>query len=277
MHQVDGADVTDDPSDPAGAGTPPARARVVVVDDDAIVREGLRVLLPTFPEHHQVIASYSHVEPMLAERPEADIAIVDLELQRATERGLSTDLREQLALVGLKLSDAGLTTDQGDGGASRPRVGVAAVRAVCEAGYKALVYSGADNRIVLASCLAAGASGVAHKVDPLESLSQTISQMLGGEIVLTPSLVGLAEVFERRDLLPDLSPRQREVLESLAKGNPQKWVARDLGVTVKTVEYHWSQTKNKFVEALRGLSPGRLQRILGLGPVDLIGNDPCPD
>lgn len=246
--------------------------RVIVIDDDAIVRDGLTVLLPTFPPGHRVVASYSHVEPMLEERPEADVVIVDLDLHGASRLGMIGDLEAQLAQVGLTLDDTGLSVEPSEPRV-RPRLGVAAVRAVCDAGYRAVVYTSGDNRVVMATCLAVGAAGVVHKIDTPESVGQAVTAVMAGQIVLTPSVVGLVEVFERRNLLPSLSRRQRQVLAALAKGDPQKRIARDLGVGIKTVEYHWESTKQKFVDTLRGLSPAELQRILGLGPVDLFGDD----
>lgn len=249
-----------------------AAARVVVIDDDSIVRDGLAAVLPTFVPHHRVVAAYSHVEPLLTERPAADVVIVDLDLHGASRAGLLGDLDAQLAQVGLTLTAAGVTAPSSYT-PNRPRMGVAAVRAVRGAGYRVIVYSNGNNRIVMASCLAAGASGVVHKVDASESVADAITAVMDGQIVLTPSLVGLVEVFDRRDLLPTLSRRQREVLAALAKGESQKRIARDLGVGIKTVEYHWETTKQKFADTLRGLSPAELQRILGLGPIDLLDVD----
>lgn len=248
-------------------------ARVAVVDDDAIVRDGLTALLPGFSPHHQVIGTYTHVEPLLRDQPDADVVVVDLDLQKAHRAALIGDLELELSLVGLSLADTGLVADplaEDEGVADRPRVGVAAVRAVCQAGYTAIVYTSGDSRVVMANCLAAGASAVVHKVDSTESVSRAITAVRRGEIVLTPSMVGLVQLFDRRSLLPSMSPRQREVLEALAKGVPQKWIARDLGIDLRTVEYHWKTTKAKFAESLQGLSASELQRILGLGPVDLV-------
>ena len=268
--------------EPAGAGDrgvdhpplAPAPGRVVVIDDDAIVRDGLAALLPGFPPGHQVVAAYTHVEAMLRDRPEADVVIVDLDLRGASRLGLTGDLEAQLALVGLTLADTGLVASPTpETGMGQPRLGVAAVRAVCEAGYTSVVYTSGDNRIVLAACIAAGAAGVVHKIDPPEAVAKAVTDVMAGQIVLTPSLVGLVEVLDRRNLLPTLSPRQRQVLAALAKGDPQKWIARDLGVATKTVDYHWETTKAKFAETLRGLPPSELQRILGLGPVDLLDDN----
>ena len=271
------------PSTSSGRGWEPAGvaagdrasvpARIVVVDDDAIVREGLTALLPACEPGHRVVATFTHVEAMLEVMPEADVVIVDLDLRGASRLGLNGDLEEHLALVGLRVSDAdtsSATRPEVDSG--WPRLGVEAVRAVRAAGYPVIVYTSGNNRVVLAACIAAGAAAIVHKVDPSESVAQAVTAVLAGQIVLTPSLVGLVEVLDRRDVLPTLSPRQRQVLAALAKGDPQKWIARDLGITPKTVEYHWVAVKEKFATTLRGLSPSELERILGLGPVNLVGD-----
>lgn len=247
-------------------------ARVVVVDDDAIVREGLSVLLPSHAPHHEVVATYANVEAFLNDRPATDIVLVDLDLRHSSVLGLAGDVNAQLALVGLQLDETGLSTNASQHGATEPRIGVAAVRAVCEAGYRALVYTSGDNRVVLASCIAAGAVGVIHKVDSSAAAADAVSRALAGEIILTSSLVGLAEILDRQQLLPQLTKRQRQVLAGLARGDLHKWVARDLGIAQKTVDEHWDTVKRKFAERLRGLSAGELQRILGLGPHNFLGD-----
>jgi DNA-binding NarL/FixJ family response regulator len=246
-----------------------AVASVVVIDDDTIIREGLPVLL----RQHRIVAQYASVEAMLTECPEADIVLLDLDLRGASEAGVIGELEAELALLGLRQEDVGLSpADPAAQRASDPLIGVGAVRAVRAAGYRVLIYTNLRNRVVLASCLAAGAAGVVHKVDSIESTNQAIENALAGKVVLTGSLVGLAQVVERRGKIPQLGPRQRQVLDGRARGDTYRRIGRDLGISEKTAQEYMEEVNEKFARSLRRYSPADLQRVLGLGPEDFTGS-----
>ncbi len=244
-----------------GAASTASPVRVVVVDDDTVIREGLALLLPA----DSVVAAYSTVEALLAGRPDADIVLLDLDLRNSHPSGVIGELEPELGLLGLRSEDLGLPPT---GAAHDPLIGAAAVRAASEAGYRVLIYTNLRNRLVLASCLGAGASGVMHKVDSVEAVRDAIRRVVDGHIVLTDSLIGLAQVVERRGQLAELGPRQRQVLNGRARGDTYRRIGRDLGITEKTAQEYMDEVNRKFAQSLRRYSPADLQRLLGLGPDD---------
>jgi DNA-binding NarL/FixJ family response regulator len=92
--------------------------------------------------------------------------------------------------------------------------------------------------------LDAGASGFVLKHSAPAELVAALRAALEGRTYLTPQLAG--EVLEAMKQGPNrageqigsLTPRQREVLQLLAEGRPTKQIARSLGISARTVEFH---------------------------------------
>jgi DNA-binding NarL/FixJ family response regulator len=129
---------------------------VAVIDDDTIVREGLRALLPV----HHVACTFEHHSGFLDRRPAVDLVVLDLNLDGV--------------------------------GQATTRHGAAAIADIHDAGYPVLIYTNEHRRLVLAGCLGAGADGVIHKTQPLQDLADAITAVHNGQTVITPALTGLA-------------------------------------------------------------------------------------
>lgn len=207
---------------------------VAVIDDDMVIRLGLPLLLPPA----RSIRSFADVETFLDAAPEVDAVLVDLVLTGTGRQGV--------------------------------RQGAAGVRAVAASGYRALIYTNEHRREVLAGCLAAGARGVIHKAEEMPALVSAITAVAAGGTVITPALVGLAEVVERRGGMPALSPRQREVLSGRARGQSFQAIADRLYISRRTAEEHMNLVAAKFVDYLSTHSAADLERHLGIGPGDLM-------
>jgi len=207
---------------------PVVALRVAVVDDNTVIRIGLPLLLPDF----QFVGSYSDCESLVGERPAADVLILDLHLSGTGRFGV--------------------------------RQGVDAVRMCADAGYRVCVYSNERRRHLLVRCLQAGARGVVHKAEPTRALRDAVRRVAAGEVVITPALVGLAELAERREQLPALTARQRAVLSARARGEAFRSIARRLGISERTAQEHWSVVTDKFAGYLRTHSAADLERLLGL-------------
>ncbi|MGN6330329.1 MAG: LuxR C-terminal-related transcriptional regulator [Motilibacteraceae bacterium] len=212
----------------------PRSLRLAVVDDDTVVREGLAALLPA----HVVAAAYAMVDRLLEEPPDVDLVILDLHL--------------------------------GGSGCGALRQGAAAVQAVSDAGYPVLIYTNENRRLVLAGCIAAGARGIVHKTEPLQAVADAASAVAAGQVVITPALVGLAEVVDRHGELPSLSPRLRQVLAGRARGETFRRIARSLGISEKVAHEYMGEVTAKFAGYLRSHSPADLERHLGIGAGDLL-------
>lgn len=216
---------------------PPARVRVASIDDDTLIREGLRVLLPDL----NVVGAYARVEDFLSARPDVDVVLVDLKLVGA----------------------AGPPTLQGMRG----------VEAVVQAGYRTIIYTNEQRRHVLAGCLAYGALGVVQKADPLTDLSDAVTTVAGGGVVITTALAGLVETFTRRGRMAHLPDRQAQVLQGRARGESYKSIAKRLFLSPKTVEGYMSDVSKQFADYLADHSEADLELMLGIGPGDLLSRE----
>ncbi len=101
-----------------------------------------------------------------------------------------------------------------------------------------------DKRYVL-GMLEAGASGYLAKDSPFDEVARALRAVAAGHVYLSPSIAGLVvEDYTRRAAQPSastpaaLSPREREVLQLLAEGATARQIARQLHISVKTVETH---------------------------------------
>jgi DNA-binding NarL/FixJ family response regulator len=102
---------------------------------------------------------------------------------------------------------------------------------------------------------AAGAHGFALKSEPAETLLYAIRTVAGGRSYVTPELRGWgAELIDGRrartadanvDVLGVLSPREREVLDLIIKGWRNRNIARELCISIKTVDTHRTRINRK--------------------------------
>jgi DNA-binding NarL/FixJ family response regulator len=179
--------------------------RVLVVDDHAVVREGLRAFL-----------DLQDGIDVVGEASDGDEAIAAAE-----------DLRPDVVLMDLVM----------------PRLdGLAAMRALRERvpGARVIVLTSfLDDEKVLPA-LRAGAAGYLLKNAAPQELARAIRAASAGEVLLDPvvaarlvdALAGGVEPLDR------LTPREREVLELIGRGFPNKLIARELGLSEKTVKTH---------------------------------------
>lgn len=91
-----------------------------------------------------------------------------------------------------------------------------------------------------------GAAGFLPKSAASTELEQAIHTVMKGEVYISPetsrkTLLEYGKGVTKRDLLANLSPRQREVLRLIAEGRTTKQIAQVLEISVKTVETHRAQ------------------------------------
>ena len=94
-----------------------------------------------------------------------------------------------------------------------------------------------------------GASGYLLKSSAAQELKQAIHEALRGLSYITPLITRdvVGSLIERRTSRPELTTRQREVLQLLAEGRSMKEVAAILDLTPRTVAFH----KYRMMEQLR--------------------------
>jgi DNA-binding NarL/FixJ family response regulator len=182
--------------------------RILLVDDHAIIRQGLSSLLEKQP---------------------------DIEVVGSVEDGRqAVDSVRQLApdLVIMDISMPNLN-------------GIDATRKIAEetSGVKIIALSIHSSRRFVAEMLNAGASGYILKDCLFDELMEAIKTVLGGDIYLSPKItdVVIDDYVQRLSKQnqpnePTLSDREREVLQLLAEGKSTKQIALSLHVSTKTIE-----------------------------------------
>lgn len=107
-----------------------------------------------------------------------------------------------------------------------------------------------DKRFVV-EMLKAGAMGYLEKNCAFKNLISAIRTVTEGQVYLSPEIAGvIAGTFRQQKLPatvkePELSPKEREVLQLLAEGNSSKEIAYQLGVSSKTVDTHRQHIMDK--------------------------------
>ncbi len=194
-----------------------ARRRVLIVDDHAMMRQGLAQLI-------------NH-EPDLVVASEADTAAQALNLIAAR--------RPDLVLADISLPDKNgieLTKDI----------------QVYHPGLPVLVVSMHDETLYAERVLRAGGRGYIMKQEGGKKLMQAIRQVLEGQIYVSEKMSArILEVFsghrtEQVDSsLEGLSDREFEIFQSLGQGDGTREIAERLHLSIKTVEVHRSNIKRK--------------------------------
>jgi DNA-binding NarL/FixJ family response regulator len=177
--------------------------------------------------------------------------------------GVRAELRNGVEVVG----DAGTVLDAVAGIAeTAPDVvvldvhlpdggGAAVIEGVAHAGvdtrFLALSVSDAADDVI--AVIRAGARGYVTKTIAPSDLSEAIRRVYEGDAVFSPRLAGFVldafagalPVGEIDPELDQLTPREREVLRFIARGYAYKEAARELHISVRTVETHVSSVLRK--------------------------------
>jgi DNA-binding NarL/FixJ family response regulator len=185
------------------------RTRVVLADDEYLLREGLASMLERagFEVGGQASDAAQLLELVRSERP--DLAIIDIRMPPShTTEGL----------------DAARTIR-----AEFPDIAILVLSAYAEVEH--------------AMELLAGGNGIGYllksRVSDLDDFTETLARIAGGGSAVDPELVqGLVAARRVNDPLAELTPREYEVLERMAEGRSNAGIARALLVTEGTVEKH---------------------------------------
>jgi two-component system response regulator NreC len=193
--------------------------KLLLADDHAVVRSGLRMLLDSNPELEVIGEAADGDEAIrnaLAMRP--DVVLMDLNMPPGKDGLTATaELKKQL-----------------------PELSV-------------LILTMHDDDEYLFRAIHAGASGYVLKNAPHEELLAAIRSVASGQAYLSPAstkrlMAQYVESVKRKDAADSyetLSEREKEIVSLIAKGYSNKEVAEQLVISVKTVETHKSNIMEK--------------------------------
>jgi DNA-binding NarL/FixJ family response regulator len=178
---------------------------VLVVDDHAVVREGLRAFLE-LQDGIDVAGEAADGEEAIAaaERLDPDVVLMDLVMPKLDGLAAMRGLRERVPQARVIVLTSFLDDDK------------------------------------LLPALRAGAAGYLLKNAPPPELARAVRAAHAGQALLDPVVAArLVETLAGDgDPLDRLTPREREVLELIGRGYPNKRIARRLEVSEKTVKTH---------------------------------------
>lgn len=188
-------------------------ARIVIADDHALAREGLRAVLERSGQFVVVGEASSGEEALrLCKQHAPDIALLDIRFGARGEDGGIDGLE-----AARRLSD------------TSPQIGI-------------VILTMHETPDYLRAAVAAGARGFITKDATREELLGALDQVQKGGVAFPPALMRRAVNLPDRSpafvALERLTPREREVLDGLADGATNKEIALRLGISPGTVKTH---------------------------------------
>jgi DNA-binding NarL/FixJ family response regulator len=194
----------------------PLKTRVLLADDHAVVRSGLRAVLDGEPDIEVVAEAQDGKEALdRALAGDVDLAILDVSMPRMTGLQATVELRRR--------SDV-----------------------------RVLILSVHDNEQYFFEALRAGASGYVLKSAANRDLIEACRAAMRGEPFLYPKAImalvrDYLEQARRGEAAPDdpLTPRELQVVKLIAEGYTSDEIAAELVISRKTVDHHRSNILGK--------------------------------
>jgi DNA-binding NarL/FixJ family response regulator len=180
------------------------KVRVLLADDHAVVRSGIRNALEGLGDLEVVgeVGDGPTLVPAL-ERLQPDLLVIDVTMPHFEPIGAIREIRRRYP------------------------------------GLKILVVSAYDDDAYVQGLLGVGVDGYHLKDQPLSDLRLAVQRVLAGERWISSHLIGkLLSYAEFTSSSAGLTDRQREILALLAQGHDNQSLARETGLSVKTIENH---------------------------------------
>lgn len=191
--------------------------RIFIVDDHPLVREWLSALLRKQPDLELCGSAQDATDAlpaMLVDPP--DVAIVDLSLKGTSGLDLIKDLAEHLP------------------------------------GTQAIVLSMHEEIFYVERALRAGARGYVTKQEATDRILEAIRMAQSGQIFISPGLLGALTARmagqptgSAMGNVETLSDRELDVFRRLGQGQTTRQIARDLAISIKTVQAYAARIKEK--------------------------------
>lgn len=182
--------------------------RIVIVDDHALAREGLKAVLSNDAFHVVAEAATGEEAIAMVNAHAPDIVLMDVRLGAGID-GLEATRR---------IAALGLST-------------------------RVLMLSLHDMPAYVREAIAAGAAGYVLKDSSIDDLRLAIGQVMAGQSVIPLNLAsaamrGVDTSARPADLIASLTERERQVLDLVAEGLTNKSIARALSISPATVKAH---------------------------------------
>ena len=183
--------------------------RVLIADDHAIVRTGLRALLNSEPSMELVgeaTGGYEAIE--LAGKSNADILVLDISMPDLDGISVTKKIKSQFP------------------------------------GLRILILTVHEDEALLREAIRVGAAGYVLKRAAETELISAIRAIMGGVLYVDPSMVRvlLSDEIKPTATLPEsvepLTHREKEILKLIAQGYTNRQTAEELNISTRTVEGH---------------------------------------
>jgi DNA-binding NarL/FixJ family response regulator len=182
--------------------------KILLVDDHPLVRDGLRARLEAMPQF-EVVAEAGGAQEALEQARHCDIDLVLMDINMRGGNGIeaTAQFSEQF-----------------------PEIAV-------------LILSMHDKLEYVSQAIQAGARGYVLKDAPGKDIVVAIETVMSGGIYYSAALA--RQLVKPQNLDAQLTSREHEVLLHIANGQSNKQIARDLDLSVRTVETHRLNIKRK--------------------------------
>lgn len=178
-----------------------AAIRVIVADDQVLVRAGVTSLLKDLGDFECVASVPDSSQCLRAcSHTAADILLLDLHMPGNEDLTLLHTVSQAFPAI------------------------------------KVVILTGDTSPDMVNRCLNRGAVGFVSKDFVLDELAMALRMVMAGRNYISPEVAVSSLRSPRTDI--KLTPRQTDVLRCIAQGRSNKEIARELEVSVKTVEYH---------------------------------------
>ena len=186
--------------------------RVLLADDHALIRQGLKALLEK--QGFQVVCEASNGQEALrsVEKTQPDVAIVDISMPVLNGVDTARELKK-----------------------SAPKT-------------KVILLTQHDEDQYVTEALCAGVKGYVLKRQAAEDLVHAIQEVCRGSVYLSPNISrAVVDAYLSKNFVSSdsLSGRERQVLQLVGEGKSTKDIAVHLGISVKTAESHRARLMKK--------------------------------